>query len=158
MAARGGAKSLISIDIDPASLKRLEQLRKKLPEKANKAMEITCGRVAADLRNALVGALGDEGWTGYLYNSIEPKQTEDGWGVRMLRYGQELDNGGTRTLELIPGHKITTWAAAHEIIASPYADTGRSITVREHPFIQTGLQNVTNHANNAMDEVFQETL
>jgi hypothetical protein len=61
-------------------------------------------------------------------------------------------------LPLIPGRKITTWAAAHEIIASPYADTGRSLTVREHPFIETGLQNSTHHLNNAINEVFQETL
>lgn len=164
-------KPIFKMEVDKASLARLEKLFEQLPEKANEALELGCDRTARDLRDSIMHRNPPLVWSGALFNSIETvKMGEYGYGVKMLDYGNMLNDPVGHWISLKPGRKITTWAAAHGFVSKK---TGREIKTgskdagsmfvqseknapRYRGWIDVGLSRSVENMENAITEKFEE--
>lgn len=162
-------KPIFKLEVDKASLAKLKKLFEQLPAKADEALKLGCERTAEDLRREV--AERELVYTRYLFNSIEAvKLGESGYGVKMLEYGYMLNDPTPHWISLKPGRKITTWAAAHDMLSPK---TGRPIkpgskdagslfvhneenAIRYRGWIDSGLSRSVENMENAITEKIGE--
>lgn len=154
------------MEIDGRSIRKLERLIRRVPQKADEGMRDGMGYIAEDLRNEIIRR--ELFWQGNLLGSIRVEQNPEVLGsyfVKMMEYGVDLDRAPAsgHFISLKRGRKITRWAAEKGLIESPWTRKGGSLYVlgptqafRYGGWIASGTAYAKEHITNALQNKLAE--